>query len=134
MSASLAPLALAFFAFSIYLLETLLPYPYFVEELTKFLVIYFLIRKEEESRARMRLALVSGVLFSLSESLFYFSLAANTSGINVILNRLLFTTILHSLTIILMTFALKNKVILFLALILSITIHYLFNLFILKTF
>jgi len=134
MSASLAPLALAFFAFLIYLIETLLPYPYFVEELTKFLVVYFLIKKEKDLKARIRIALASGILFSLSESLFYLSLAANTSGINVILTRLTFTTILHSSTIVLMTSALKNKVLLFTSLFVSIAVHYLFNLFILKTF
>jgi hypothetical protein len=134
MSASLAPLALAFLVFPIYLIESLLPYSYLVEELFKFLVIYFLISKEKDPEARIRIAFASGVLFSLSESLFYFSLAANTSGINVILNRLLLTTILHSLTITLMTSALKNKVLLFLALAISIIIHYLFNLFILKAF
>ncbi len=134
MSASLAPLALAFFAFPVYLIEILLPYPYFVEELTKFLVVYFLIKKEEDLKARIRIALVSGLLFSLSESLFYFSLAANTSGINAILIRLTFTTILHSSTIVLMASALKNKVLLFTSLFVSIAVHYLFNLFILKTF
>jgi len=130
--ALLAPLIFIFLVFPLYLVEIFLPYPYFVEELAKFFVVYFAISRQKKARKRLEVALVSGFLFSLSETLLYFATASMMGGINIIITRFILTSLIHCLTISLMTISLNKKNLIFLALLLSIGIHYFFNLMIMK--
>ena len=102
------------FPFFILLIENFLPYPHVVEELFKF----FLAKKASSTKT----ATILGVLFSVSEAIFY---ALNPS---VPLYRVLIVAPMHVTTILVMRYFLGKRNMWPIGLILAILIHYLFNL------
>lgn len=107
--------------FFILLVEKFLPYPYVVEEVFKF----FLAKKAESTK----IAIILGLLFSVSESVFYF---LNPNYSFLFLNssffvRLLAVTPMHITTILVMQYFIKKKNLWPVGLLLAILIHYLFN-------
>ena len=105
--------------FFLLLAEKFLPYPYLVEEIYKF----FLVKKPLDTKTVFLL----GLLFSLSEAIFYvlnpvFSYNLTTYGI-----RLMAVLPMHITTMLIMNYFNRRKNMWILGLILAILIHYLFN-------
>lgn len=110
--------------------EKILPYPYIIEELIKLIFVLYIYKKERELNQRMViLPVLSGLAFTLSESMFYLINIFAIGNLSIFPIRLLSTGILHTATIMLMYFfGRKGLVWLFLAFIFSVFIHYQYNL------
>lgn len=106
------------------LLEQALPYPFIIEELFK----YFLIKFFKDIN-KWFFPILCGIIFSISESVFYLANFFQLGNFYLFPLRLLLTTILHSLTFSLLFVVKKNYWLSFLILFLSIIIHYLYNQF-----
>jgi len=105
--------------FFLLLIESLLPYPYIVEEIFKFFLA--------KSTTSIKNAIVLGLLFSLSEAFFYFlNPTFQLDAIRYSL-RFLVVSAMHITTILVMQYFLKRKNLWPIGLFLSILIHYLFN-------
>lgn len=100
------------FPFFILLIENFLPYPYVVEELFKF----FLAKKADSTKA----AIILGLLFSISEAIFYV-MNPNSSPV-----RFFIVTPMHVTTILVMQYFTKIKL-WPVGLVLAMLLHYLFN-------
>lgn len=106
-------------------IEAVLPYPYIVEEIIKFIVIlsFFKIIKKNLSAP-----ILGGFLFAFTETILYILNIISRGQPYLIFQRLLFTGIMHISTMVLIYLGIKKSLkIGFLALVLSIAIHYLFN-------
>jgi hypothetical protein len=122
----LLPLLSAFSVFPLWFLEKLLPFPYLLEEILKFSLVFFILKEEKR---KVLYALLGGILFALSETFFYFATMSSILDPKNIAQRLVLTTTLHCLTFCLMAyFYSKNKNLIFLGLFVSILIHYFYNL------
>lgn len=101
------------FPFFLLLIENFIPYPYLIEEVFKF----FLAKKASSTKT----AIILGLLFSLSEAIFY------AMNLNSPLYRMFVVTPMHITTILVMQYFLKRKSMWPVGLLLAILIHYLFN-------
>jgi hypothetical protein len=113
--------------------EYLFPYPHIVEELFKLLVVLFILNIEKKSKANyLWAAVLFGLFFVLSESIFYLMNIFATGQFDHFFLRLMYTTPLHLGTVILMYFGFRQKGYFWggLTLLLSIIIHYYYNLLI----
>lgn len=104
--------------FFLLLLEKVLPYPYLVEELYKF----FLAKSTNSTKA----AIVLGVLFSLSEAVFYLMNPSYIFNLKAYGIRLIAVAPMHITTILSMQYFVKKNL-WPIGLITAILIHYLFN-------
>lgn len=110
-----------FSPFPLWLIETFLPYPHFIEEIFKFIVV-----KKSPQKNSWYIPLIFGITFSLSETILYlinFFALGNFSNLST---RLINTTILHTLLFFLQYYS-RNSKFRYLTLILAITIHFLYN-------
>ncbi len=105
--------------FFLLLIESFLPYPYVVEEVFKF----FLAKYSSTTKT----AIILGLLFSISEAIFY-SMNPDSS-----IFRILIVTPMHITTILIMQYSTKKKNLWPIGLLLAILIHYLFNTFSIAT-
>lgn len=126
----LLPLMALMAPFLVWPIEFYLPYPYIIEELVKVIFVLFIIKESKISK-QIQLGLIIGVLFALSETVFYlFNFFQQTSLLPLIL-RLFLTSILHSLTImVILISTFVNKKLLVFGLLFAILIHYLYNFYI----
>ena len=125
----ISPLFSAILPFLVWPVELVFPWPYLVEEIAKFLLVVFLISTVNNKSQRLQLAVACGVLFSISELVFYLINISLVGGIGTIFIRFALTAPMHTLTFVLLTTGLNyGKYWLGLALVTSIGIHYLFNL------
>jgi hypothetical protein len=107
------------FPFFILLIENFLPYPYIVEELFKF----FLAKKASSTKV----VIILGLLFSVSEAIFYFLNPVYSLNLTAYSIRLMAVSAMHITTILVMYYFLKKKSLWPIGLLLAILIHYLFN-------
>lgn len=105
------------FPFIILLIEKFLPYPYIVEEVFKF----FLAKNSSSTKVAFTL----GLLFSISEAIFYVLNPAYNLSSNMV--RLLVVTPMHISTILIMQYFINKKGLWPVGLLLSFLIHFLFN-------
>lgn len=125
------PLLLLFFAFIapvvLWPIEIFFPYPHIAEELTKGLLIYFLLKLPKTSQ-KIYGAILIGFLFGLSENFLYlFSPGSLYSH----LLRFVLTMPLHIIsTLAILALGLIDKRLIFVGIILAILIHYLYNLYV----
>ncbi|MEK7495654.1 MAG: hypothetical protein AAB788_04185 [Patescibacteria group bacterium] len=112
--------------------EKILPYPYIIEELAKLIIILMIFKKEKLFNKKLPIfVLLSGFLFTLSESIFYLINIFALGDLTTIPKRLLMTGILHIGTIMLIyLFGRKNNISLLISLFFSIAIHYFYNLWV----
>lgn len=110
-------------------IENVLPYPYLIEELAKLLIVMVILHQEKQfNRKFFYIALLAGVLFALSESVFYLINIFALGDVSLFPKRLLATGVLHAGTIMLMYYGgRRNRAGLFLALLLSMVIHFGYN-------
>lgn len=111
--------------FLVWPIELLLPYPYIVEELFKFILVYFFAKKSAKP------FIYAGIAFALTETVFY-SLNINTFGnINLFFVRFMLTSILHSITFLTIYYSWNfNKKLITVGFILAAFIHFLYNIYI----
>lgn len=124
LSAAIAP-------FIIWGIEFFLPYPAMIEELAKACIVYVALPIPGKL-TRLKLAIGMGVLFAISESIFY-SFNFNLAGsLNPLFAHFAFTSILHAVTFLVITlasFATVNKKYLSwgVGLLIAMCIHYFYN-------
>ena len=108
-------------------IEKLFPYPHIVEELTKALII-ILILKLPGKTSPLKLTILAGFLFSLSESLFYLGDAFSSGYSFLFAKKLFLIFFLHLSTLLLFLFSLSNaKKLLIVSLPIAILLHFIFN-------
>ncbi|QQG41630.1 MAG: PrsW family intramembrane metalloprotease [Candidatus Woesebacteria bacterium] len=111
--------------FLVWPVEYFLPYPSFVEELFKAILIYFLPQKNYKT------VVISGVAFALTETVLYAFNIFNFGGLELMLTRLLSTSILHSATFLtIYIFGKNGGWRLIIGLIIAVLIHYIYNTYI----
>jgi hypothetical protein len=125
----LLPLMALMAPFLVFLIELFLPYPYIVEEIIKAVLVFQLIDLKNK-KYQLTITVFMGILFSLTETVFYFFNFFMLTSLAPLLERLVLTTLLHILTIV--TILLPtwiNKKLLPLGVIAAMIIHYIYNLF-----
>ena len=127
----ISPLFSLIAPFIIWPVEYLLPFPYLVEEVYKSILVLLVVNDNLSQKDQALLVVVNGVLFSISETFFYFINIYKVGSLTTVLERLISTTPLHIVTIlIIFYFAKKNKKLLPIGFFVSVILHYLFNLMI----
>lgn len=128
MSAALIPLIAAIAPFFIWPIESLLPYPYIIEEIVKTILILFVI--DLFSRvAQVKIVLASAILFTISETVLYMLNIALVGDFSTLALRFILTASLHSLTmVIILISTFKSKWLILVGIIAAILIHYYYNL------
>lgn len=105
----------------------LLPYPYIVEEVFKAIVVLMVLKVSKVS-LHWKLLVISGLVFSLSESILYLGSVFGNGHSLLFAKKLLSTTFLHVATLfIIYTPTLINRRLIGLSLPLAMYIHFLFN-------
>ena len=106
--------------------EKILPYPYIIEELVKLVLVLAIYQKEKQlNRSLSFFVLLSGLLFTLSESIFYLINIFALGDLTMIPKRFFFTGILHISTLMtIYLFGKKNNIGLLISLLLSISKNY----------
>jgi len=113
--------------------KTVLPYPAFVEEIVKAIVIFFLILNLPNFKQKILAGLLFGFIFGLSENIFYLTNVIESGNLNYFWQRMILVTPMHIATVLIMVFAgLKRKWFLIFGLAGAITLHALFNSIVVK--
>lgn len=108
--------------------KTILPYPAFVEEIAKGLVVFFVILSLLTVKQKFLAGLLFGFLFSLSENIFYLVNTIENGNLNFFWQRMIFVTPMHIITtLIILLPALKKKWLIIFGLTGAIILHMLFN-------
>ena len=108
--------------------KTLLPYPAFVEEIAKAIVILFLILNLPGTKYKIAAGVLFGFLFGLSENIFYLTNIIENGQLTIFWQRFLWTVPMHIVTVLVMVFAgLAGKKWIILGLGGAIILHTLFN-------
>jgi hypothetical protein len=112
-------------------IELYLPYPYLLEEIVKAGLLYPLITSGVKFSDKIKLAIIVGVLFSITESVLYLFNIYQIGTLSTFINRLLVTSTLHVVTVLIITLPTKgSKYWIILGLLMAIGVHYLFNEFV----
>lgn len=123
----LIPLIAAIAPFILWPVELLLPFPYIIEEITKALLLVAILNAQNKA-VRIKVTLITAIIFSFSESVFYFFNISLVGNLTILLNRLLLTTLLHSLTmLIILLSGYRKRRFMVVGLVLAMLVHYLFN-------
>lgn len=111
-------------------IEQFLPYPFVLEETFKLIAVVVLLTiPHQNKRNLLPVAVLCGLLFAVSESIFYLLNLLPLQMYNLFWQRLLITGILHSLTIGIIFICGKRGTLWLLGgFILAILIHYFYNL------
>lgn len=108
--------------------ELYLPVPFLLEEIVKALLVYPLAISEIKFSDKVKLGVIIGVLFSITESVLYLFNIYQTGSLNTLLTRLLITTLLHVTTVLIILVPTKvSRYWIILGLLMAILVHYLFN-------
>jgi RsiW-degrading membrane proteinase PrsW (M82 family) len=117
--------------------EILLPYPHFLEEILKLVLVLLILERPGPFLRKVVLCLASGALFTLSESILYFLGIFQIGQPALFFQRLALTIPLHVGTMMLMLLpaslsqggsGLKKKELVIIGFLLAILLHYLYNL------
>lgn len=113
-------------------IEKFLPYPYFIEEAVKLLIVGIIIKAERKENKNFAVwVFVAGFLFTISESILYLVNIFALGDFMVFPKRLVLTGGLHTVTMMLMYFLGRKKYVgLVAGFIGAILIHYCFNLWV----
>jgi len=108
-------------------IEKLLPYPYVIEELLK-LGVVFLIFKAERERNLLKWVVFTGLIFTISESIFYLTNIFALGKFSLFPQRVILTGILHIGTLILLYFSIRKGYFWLVGgVTIAILIHYFYN-------
>ena len=118
----------AILPFILWPIELVLPYPYLVEEIAKVIIVYLILNSTLKLKEKFQITFLSGLLFSISESVMYLFNISQVGSTETLFLRLALTIPLHVATmIIILIFGLKRKKMSILGILLTIPIHYFFN-------
>lgn len=118
----------AILPFILWPIELVLPYPYLVEEIAKVIIVYLILNSTLKLKEKFQITFLSGLLFSISESVMYLFNISQVGSTETLFIRLALTIPLHVGTmIIILIFGLKRKKMSILGILLTIPIHYFFN-------
>lgn len=122
--------ALALFVpFLLVFVEVVFPFPFIVEELAKLIMVVILVRKVGAQNLTLLNVGLIGLIFGLSETVFYITNAFVLGNINSIVVRLTVTVPMHVLTTIIMfIIGRRGKVWWGVGYIAAMLAHYAFNL------
>ena len=99
-----------------------------IEEVAKALIVLFLILKLPTNKTKIIYGLFFGLLFGLSESIFYLNNIFQFGDFNVFWQRILWTVPMHIITVLVMVFSgLTAKRFLIFGFIGAVILHILFN-------
>ena len=99
-----------------------------IEEVAKALIVLFLILKLPTNKTKIIYGLFFGLLFGLSESIFYLNNIFQFGDFNVFWQRILWTVPMHIITVLVMVFSgLTAKRFLIFGFIGAVILHMLFN-------
>lgn len=127
----LVPLFAAIAPFLVWPIELLLPYPYVIEELAKLLLVIFILNENVNSTIKIRLAILAGLFFALSESALYMFNIQLVGTLSTLLQRLALTLPLHGITTLIILFSgIKSRAFLIIGITIAMILHYTFNLFV----
>ena len=123
------PVAAAILPFFLWPIELIFPYPYFVEEFAKGVLILLMLKDIDSAAEGVRISLILGLLFAISESVLYIFNIQLVGNLSTFLVRLAVTIPLHSFTsIVIFVFAYTKKVFPLLSgLVIAMVLHFLFN-------
>ena len=113
-------------------IEKFLPYPHFIEETVKLIVVVMIIKAERQAKENLWVwVFTAGFLFAVSESILYLMNIFALGNFMLLPQRLLLTGILHTSTMMLMYFlGRKNYAGLAVGFVGAVLIHYFFNLWV----
>lgn len=126
----LLPLYAAILPFIVWVIEQVLPYPYIIEELAKLFLVLMLRSDNWRSSYsnQLKIIILSGTLFALSETVLYLFNIYLVGEFRQLVLRLLLTTSLHVLTLLIIFVSFKKDVrIGVVGVLAAICIHYAFN-------
>lgn len=113
--------------FVLWPIEQVFAYPYVVEELAKGIVLSF-IPEKTTWKGKLFYAFMSGILFSVTETILYSLNIFPSGNLQTLLIRFLATGTLHSITsVVIIIPALKSKKLIIFGIISAMIIHYLYN-------
>ena len=114
--------------FLVFIIELFLPYPYIVEEAIKAILVFQLIDLKNKKN-QLTITVFMGILFSLTETVFYFFNFFMLTSLTPLIERLVLTTLLHTFTIVIILLSTWiNKKLLPIGVLLAMVIHYIYNL------
>lgn len=117
-----------FIPFLLVFVEVVFPFPFIVEELAKLIMIMILVRKVGVQNLTIASIAMIGLIFGLSETVFYVTNAFALGSISFIAIRLVVTVPMHILTTIIMFIIGRRKrawwIVAYLA---GMLVHYVFN-------
>jgi len=126
---TLLPLMALMAPFLVFFIELILPYPYIIEEIVKGFLVYQLLDLKDKT-LQLKITVLMGILFSLTETVFYSFNFFMLTSLLPLFERLVLTTFLHTLTVVLILLSTRiNKKLLPLGVILAMAVHYFYNLF-----
>jgi hypothetical protein len=111
-----------FAPFPLWFIEQLLPFPFLIEEIFRFVVV-----QKTPQKTSWIYPVILGVLFSLSESVLYLINFFQLGNFEYLPLRLILTTSLHTFLFLLLYTVRSNKLLSFIFLIFAIFIHYFYN-------
>jgi len=113
-------------------IEQILPWPFIIEEMVKAIVVVMIINQDQDDhRINLGWPVIAGVLFTLSETVFYLFNFLKLGDFSDLPKRIILTGTLHIGTIVLIYLgAQKRPWGLLVGFLVAVVIHYLFNLFI----
>lgn len=124
----LSPLMALMAPFLVLIIETVFPYPHIVEELVKALLVWQVLTINNKKQ-QLKLTVSLGILFALSETVLYLMNFFLLSSPTPLLSRLVLTSTLHAVTMLVMLLSsFINKRFFIVGLILAMLIHYSYNL------
>ena len=110
-------------------IEKVFPYPFIIEELIKLIFVFILVTQENKFKKNMLpFVIISGILFAVSESIFYLINIFASQAFMVFFQRLLMTGIMHSVTILIIyLFTKRRRYWWILGFIIAMIVHFLYN-------
>lgn len=122
---------LASFSTPLFLLpvEKVMPFPYFIEELAKLVIVGVIIKAENRTRRIFVVwVILAGMLFTISESIFYLVNIFANGNLLLFPQRIFLTGTLHIFTFLLLYFlGRKNLYLLSVGYFIAVTTHWFFN-------
>jgi len=85
-------------------LEKFLPYPEILEEISKAVVVLFLILGFSSLKQKIEAGVLFGFLFGISESFFYLTNIFQVGDFNIFWQRFLYTVPMHIITVLIILF------------------------------
>lgn len=123
----IVPLLAAFAVFPLWLVESVLPWPWLVEEVFKLWLIWQL-KEQNKTSSHLLVLLLTGIAFWLSETVLLSFNMVQAGLVGSLKSRVLMTLPMHLLTFLVLYWGTsRGRILTFVALIVAVLIHFGFN-------